>query len=110
MRIRHENKGLHTAPRGVLYDSATVQRDERFLAAAEGDAIMLKKLFVALPLLFLASQAQAATFLILPAPGTFGAATIIYNPDDPDRDRVFVCASASHAMAGDCRLVRNARP
>ena len=70
---------------------------------------MLKKLFVAVPLLVLASQAQAATFVILPDPGTFGSATIIYNPADPDRDRVFVCASASHALAGDCKLVKSGR-
>ena len=70
---------------------------------------MLKKLIVAIPLLAMASQAGAATFVILPEPGTFGSPTIIYNPADPDRARVFVCASASHALAGDCKLVKSGR-
>jgi hypothetical protein len=70
---------------------------------------MLKKLFVAMPLLVLATQAGAATFIILPGPATFGPATIIYNPANPDRARVFVCASASHSMAGDCPLVAKGR-
>lgn len=65
---------------------------------------MLKRFVVIAPLALLASQASATTFVILPEPGSFSPPTVIYVPNSPDKDRVFVCSSMSDGVAVGCKL------
>jgi hypothetical protein len=50
------------------------------------------------------NEAQAATVLLLPDPGSMQPATIIVDPKSADRDTVLVCSSISQVSTGGCSL------
>lgn len=65
---------------------------------------MLKKLVITAAVAALAGSAQAATYVVLPSPGSMAPATIIV--DENTANHVFVCSSVTDITAGTCRLHR----
>lgn len=63
---------------------------------------MVKRL-MALAALTAAGTASAATYIVLPSPGSMTPATIIIDGNG-HAGAVFVCSSASDIPAGTCRL------
>jgi hypothetical protein len=70
---------------------------------------MLKKLVTAATIAGLAGSAHAATYVVLPSPGSMAPATVIIDEHSPFRGHVFVCSSLSEVIAGTCRLHRKTR-
>lgn len=65
---------------------------------------MMKRIIAIASVALLASQAGATTFVILPEPGSFSPPTVIYVPNTPEKDRVFVCSSMNDGVAVGCKL------
>lgn len=67
---------------------------------------MLKKLVILAAATAFAATAQAATYVVLPSPGSMAPATIIVDENGPQQGQIFVCSSLSEISAGTCRLHR----
>jgi len=69
---------------------------------------MLKKLVIAVSLVAVAGPAQAATYVVLPDPGSMSPPTVIVDANG-SKGPIFVCASFSDVAAGTCRLHKSRR-
>jgi hypothetical protein len=70
---------------------------------------MLKTLVAVAAIATFAGSAHAATYVVLPNPGSMAPATVIVDEHSPFRGHVFVCSSLSEVVAGTCRLHRKTR-
>lgn len=65
---------------------------------------MLKRLVTLSAIAGCAGSAPAATYVILPEPGSMTPATFIVDKSCPHDNQIFVCASLNDAAQGRCRL------
>lgn len=54
----------------------------------------------------IATPIHAATYVVLPSPGSIVPATIVIDDDSRNPDRLFVCSSFTDIAAGTCHLHR----
>jgi hypothetical protein len=68
---------------------------------------MLKKLVTLAVIVAFTGSAQAATYVVLPSPGSMAPATIIIDEAGP-QNHIFICSSLTEITTGACRLHRKA--
>lgn len=64
---------------------------------------MMKRLLAWGVMTAAAGSAPAATYIVLPSPGSMTPATIVIDAAKTGQDRVFICTTIGEIPAGTCR-------